>query len=191
MYSYRLKFSNPGGSSATFGNMPGGLSLTGNAKMEWGGTSATSRHPRLNTGDFVNGVSNSDQVSIALHDRKWSDARGKASGTIRETVHRLLNGGYFHDWSAFASTKFLGSGRAQDWLSLENFHNTIHVSLRSTPPLHVLSRSLSKQGLVGGFDGTNAENVRGQMSDPAVAAFDPIFWVHHWQALHRCVRRSS
>jgi hypothetical protein len=140
MYCYRLKYINPNHSPTTFGNLPGGLSLTG----EWGGTAATSRHPRLNTDDFVKGVSQSDLVSKALHDHKWPDAHGKASGVIRETVHRLLNGNYFHDWSAFASTKFLDSGRAQDWLSLENFHNTIHVSLRNIPTPHVLSHSLSE-----------------------------------------------
>lgn len=140
----------------TFGDLPEKLSLpTG-----WNTPIGTSRHPET-PANFNAGISNIQNVGAALNKPDWTTVDGpKSAGTIKEVVSRLINDKYFNNYSKFASTRYVHSGKPsdpqpRDWLSLENLHNAIH-------------------GFVGGFGAQS-----GQMSDPSVAAFDPIFWVHH------------
>lgn len=79
-------------------------------------------------------------------------------------------------------------------MSLEYIHNIIHVRLsnRLTFRLrHFLcSVLISLQNGTGGLYLSKADIPEspvgftglgvGQMSDPTVASFDPIFWLHHW-----------
>jgi hypothetical protein len=67
---------------------------------------------------------------------------GKSAGVIQENLSRLLNPTYFDTYARFASTRLSGFGEATTkvgkmlsqrtskptgWLSLEGFHNNIHV----------------------------------------------------------------
>ncbi|RMD41599.1 hypothetical protein DV735_g3553, partial [Chaetothyriales sp. CBS 134920] len=69
------------------------------------------------------------------------------------------------DYITFSSTATLPNQTSDSGLNIENVHNNIHNS-------------------IGGY---------GHMTDPTMAAFDPIFWLHHtnvdrqlalWQALY-------
>ncbi|RMZ79372.1 hypothetical protein DV738_g3367, partial [Chaetothyriales sp. CBS 135597] len=69
------------------------------------------------------------------------------------------------DWFTFSTTAVIPGQTSSSGTNIENVHNNIH-------------------GSIGGY---------GHMSDPTVAGFDPIFWLHHtnidrqlalWQALY-------
>ena len=51
--------------------------------------------------------------------------------------------------------------------------------------LNVVTTKLEVNGMAGSLEGLhngyhNYIGNGGQMSDPPVAAFDPVFWIHHW-----------
>jgi tyrosinase len=71
-------------------------------------------------------------------------------------VYRLFLPDYISSFSQFATTKYRTEVKATSYLSLEYIHNNIH-------------------NWTGGFD-----SYIGHMTEPAVAAFDPIFYMHHW-----------
>jgi hypothetical protein len=52
---------------------------------------------------------------------------GKSEGVISENVSRLMNDTYFDSYATFASTRYTNDLRAEEWLSLEALHNSIHV----------------------------------------------------------------
>ncbi|KAK7424587.1 hypothetical protein QQZ08_008597 [Neonectria magnoliae] len=105
-------------------------------------------------------------------------------GNLSDSVNRMLSKDYNHTWGTFASTKWINdANKGKDdkdkdesssaWLSLEYVHNNVH-------------------NITGGSNFDKGKGV-GHMSDVPVAAFDPIFWLHHcqidrllaiWQALH-------
>ncbi|KAL2675750.1 hypothetical protein Neosp_011941 [[Neocosmospora] mangrovei] len=70
-----------------------------------------------------------------------------------------------HTWGLFASKKWTREHRTGSNIfpSLEAIHDTVH-------------------GVTGGMD---FETGVGHMSSVPVAAFDPIFWLHHWFVLFR------
>jgi len=105
-----------------------------------------------------------------LQDTPWYS---KNPGTLADAVNRLFSPDYTPNWGTFASTKWNREQpqKATEWLSLEYIHNVLH---------NVTGGVSYKEGM-------------GHMSDVLVAAFDPIFWLHHcnidrltamWQALH-------
>ncbi|RKK99297.1 hypothetical protein BFJ71_g6299 [Fusarium oxysporum] len=74
----------------------------------------------------------------------------------------MFSEGYNSNWGQFASTKWIAEGKGCPntvYISLEYIHNNIH-------------------NLTGGSDYATG---MGHMSDVPVAAFDPIFWLHHVQ----------
>ncbi|KAJ4265994.1 hypothetical protein NW762_003967 [Fusarium torreyae] len=81
--------------------------------------------------------------------------------------------GYNTTWGQFASTKWIAEGNGcpeTGYISLGYIHNNIH-------------------NLTGGSDYATG---MGHMSDVPVAAFDPIFWLHHVQidrllAIRQCL----
>ncbi|KAH6869516.1 hypothetical protein B0T10DRAFT_418433 [Thelonectria olida] len=96
-------------------------------------------------------------------------------GTLADAVNRLFSPQYSDTWGTFASTKWFAES-AQDistgYMSLEYIHNNVH-------------------NLCGGSQANKAG--LGHMSDVPVAAFDPVFWLHHcnidrllsmWQSLN-------
>lgn len=92
-------------------------------------------------------------------------------GTLSDAVNRLFCDDYAPHWGTFASTKWVAEAEATEYLSLEYIHNNIH-------------------NIAGGVDFTSG---MGHLSDVPVAAFDPVFWLHHcnidrltamWQVTH-------
>ncbi|KAH7227272.1 hypothetical protein B0J15DRAFT_577507 [Fusarium solani] len=82
---------------------------------------------------------------------------GHNPGNLSEKVNRMMTD---YTWGLFASTKWRGEHRkdSNNFSSLEAIHNTVH-------------------GVTGG---TDFDTGVGHMSAVPVAAFDPIFWLHHW-----------
>ena len=79
------------------------------------------------------------------------------------------------------------------FMSLEYIHNIVHVSpSHNAMPLEVFLNCIANafQNASGGIylseDDVKPDPVgftglgAGHMSDVPVAAFDPIFWLHHW-----------
>lgn len=83
--------------------------------------------------------------------------------TLQEQVYRLFLSGSFDNFSQFATTVHGGQGPA-GWLSLELIHNCLHDWIGGIG---------WEKGVGGAKDGY------GHMTDLGVAAFDPIFWLHH------------
>jgi tyrosinase len=70
-------------------------------------------------------------------------------------VYRLITKGYTPTYNSFASTGFV-AGSPTTYASLESIHGNIHV-----------------------FTGGTGRSRTGHMTHVPVAAFDPIFWLHH------------
>ncbi|KAI1084788.1 common central domain of tyrosinase-domain-containing protein [Whalleya microplaca] len=104
---------------------------------------------------------------------EW-DQEVKPPGTLADAVNRMFSSEYNSTWGTFATTKWWAESEqslSTGYMSLEYIHNNIH-------------------NMTGG---TSLTDGLGHMSDVPVAAFDPIFWLHHcnvdrlvaiWQALN-------
>ncbi|KAI3326155.1 Di-copper centre-containing protein [Xylariaceae sp. AK1471] len=121
------------------------------------------------TVQWENGEVNNDKVAAALQSHDWYGDYGIDKIPIAEMTYRLFLPGYVKSYTEFATTKCKDTDRPATYLSLEFVHNNIH-------------------NWTGGMDA-----YVGHMSEPLVAAFDPIFWMHHsnvdrlfaiWQALN-------
>jgi len=136
---------------------------------------ATSRCPPPPTPEnlpqWVNGVEDNNQVVSALREHDWYESHMPDSHTFTDTlgeaVSRLFSVKYFSTYDSFASTRLYDPSPPPEYLSLEDIHNNIH-------------------------NWTGGENA-GHMGMIPVAAFDPIFWMHHanvdrqfaiWQTLN-------
>ncbi|KAI1113782.1 Di-copper centre-containing protein [Nemania sp. NC0429] len=126
--------------------------------------------------NWVNGMVDNKKVAEALEDHEWIGTLDTADNVpLAEMVYRLYVPYYVGNFSKFATTKYRTS---EDWsedepasfLSLEYIHNNIH-------------------NWAGGLDG-----YIGHMAEVPVAAFDPIFYMHHanvdrqfalWQAVNQ------
>jgi hypothetical protein len=93
---------------------------------------------------------NFDPITSNL--RGYSD---NFSNTLPEAVYRLITENYTPTYNSFASTGF-APGSPTTYTSLEDIHNSIHV-----------------------FSGGTGQTRTGHMTHVPVAAFDPIFWLHH------------
>ncbi|KAF3025861.1 hypothetical protein E8E14_014793 [Neopestalotiopsis sp. 37M] len=123
----------------------------------WNLTSGISRYGMVKNAngkwEGLQGVNNWEAVNDALVDPYWYSIQG---GQFREAVSRMFSPGYLQTWSEFATVK-KDKDKVVKFLSLEYIHNNLHNDS-------------------GGF---NAETGAGHMSDVPVAAFDPLFWMHH------------
>ncbi|KZT39063.1 Di-copper centre-containing protein [Sistotremastrum suecicum HHB10207 ss-3] len=187
----------PSGQTATISN-PLAAFKAPEAMGKWGiqavGSSpfdkarATSRYPPKGFSQpqdveaWVNGVQLNDLVRDALRGADWYQnpvgQPPKYPNNISEVVYRLFSEKYFSSYLTFASTNFVNEGGPADYLSLEAIHNNIHLW----------------SGGGGPRDKTN--HGAGHMSIVPVAAYDPIFWLHHnnidhyfavWQTLNQDV----
>ncbi|KZT39467.1 Di-copper centre-containing protein [Sistotremastrum suecicum HHB10207 ss-3] len=154
-----------------------GITASGGAPFDL--AKATSRCPLPDTprthDEWVNGYQDNDQVVINLRATQWYESSSKHQYTdsLGEAVYRLFSQNYFSSYDAFATTAYTRTLKnPPDYLSCEDIHNNIH-------------------NWVGGAGLGN--NDGGHMCDIAVAAFDPIFWLHHcnidrqfaiWQTLN-------
>ncbi|KAL2039327.1 hypothetical protein N7G274_007995 [Stereocaulon virgatum] len=94
---------------------------------------------------------------------------GNLTASLREAFYRVVT---MEDYEMFSTKKRLDNTRVQAWGSAESLHDKLHLWCG------------------GGYFG---EPAHGHMSWVPVAAFDPIFWLHHnnvdrlfaiWQTLH-------
>jgi tyrosinase len=100
---------------------------------------------------FVEGMDqNYDPITQSL--RGYS---GNFTNALPEAVYRLLMKNYTPTYNSFASTGFVPGFSLTTYTSLENIHGSIHV-----------------------FTGRTGPSI-GHMTHVPVAAFDPVFWLHH------------
>jgi tyrosinase len=100
------------------------------------------------------GVVDNAKITEALNSHPWYGTTDTIS--LGEMVYRLFSPKYITSFEQFATTKYKDPQAPAPYLSLEYVHNNIH-------------------NWTGGFD-----QYIGHMAEPAVAGFDPIFWMHHW-----------
>ncbi|KIL84922.1 hypothetical protein FAVG1_11792 [Fusarium avenaceum] len=156
----------------------------------WSKTSGTSRYGIFRAKDVseaekdpcrhftgLHGVSNCSQANERLATVHQNGPDGKSRwgtiesyskgqtwnpGSLTDAVNRMFSKGYNSTWGHFASTKWIAESEdcpETGYISLEYIHNNVH-------------------NLTGGSDYAAG---MGHMSDVPVAAFDPIFWLHHVQ----------
>ncbi|EFW99188.1 tyrosinase central domain containing protein [Grosmannia clavigera kw1407] len=131
--------------------------------IPWDMCIGTSRHGitlRDEERKWIEGVSINEKVDLSLAG-VHEDLNNL---TLKDAVFRLLTRDYTTKYVNFASTKHVAENlenapgdTAKGYLSLEQIHNSVH-------------------DFIGG--NTNRAG-RGHMSSVAVAAFDPVFWLHH------------
>jgi len=103
---------------------------------------------------WVDGANNWQAANVSLETADWSPSPD--AGPLGEAVYKLLTPDYSSSWESFETTLYTNSDPA-NFMSVEYIHNYIH----------------------GWTGGTSFETGIGHMTDPAVSAFDPIFWFHH------------
>lgn len=106
--------------------------------------------------EWAEGISDNKSVEEALnHGMAFKGNWREGGKTLVSDVYRLL--ATQRSYPAFSNTGWRPQGGVNrspaDYLSLEGIHNSVHV-------------------FVGGL-------AYGHMSENEVAAFDPIFWMHH------------
>jgi tyrosinase len=78
-------------------------------------------------------------------------------GLFPSGPYRLFTQASFSNYAAFATKKYQRAGKLTDFASLESVHDNVH----------------------GDTGGTSRGNT-GHMGHVPVAAFEPLFWLHHW-----------
>ncbi|KAF5660864.1 tyrosinase precursor [Fusarium heterosporum] len=194
-------FENPekkDGKPRAFGDMPEGktewnIGDDKGAGFPWSKCSGVSRYGIFTEGDSykgLEGVNNYTEANFIFNnfDKNWynpNDPKKQPDftppGTLADAVNRLFSSQYTDTWDTFASTKYWAESAQEvstGYLSLEYIHNNIHNLTGGS--------NLKAPGKIGGYG-------LGHMSDVPVAAFDPVFWLHHcnidrllamWQALN-------
>lgn len=120
---------------------------------------------------WVNGEINNDAVPGSI--LRSLKMKTELANPARDSVYRLLSNEYFKSYKYFATTYYYKKGRGtdqptdpdedptvKDYLSLEGIHNMIHNG-------------------IGGFS-NDTDPVEGHMTEVPWAAFEPLFWIHHW-----------
>ncbi|KAL2070465.1 hypothetical protein VTL71DRAFT_13491 [Oculimacula yallundae] len=132
----------------------GDFGITRNQGLLFNVAKATSKHPTTTNPrnpDFTSAWVNGDKQNWDTITGELRGARFVDSNTLPETVYRLFLEEYLPTYNAFSTTLQIRGQPPSQYSSLEDVHNQLH-------------------GFIGGS---------GQMGNPAVAAFDPIFWMHH------------
>ncbi|KAJ3941953.1 hypothetical protein N0V92_013830 [Colletotrichum tropicale] len=180
-------------------NIPGTQQSDGN-KLPWDKVSGVSRyglfrkdkieglHTERSDDNYtyrgLSGVNNAWQANTVFasmkKDNAWyppspaqKDWKFQGPGTLSDGVNRMFCPNYLKTYEEFASTKLYKDEKTRPcgYLNLEYIHNNVH-------------------NLTGG---NKWDLGMGHMSDVPVAAFDPVFWLHHcqidrlfalWQALN-------
>ncbi|KAL7900614.1 Monophenol monooxygenase [Trichoderma sp. SZMC 28014] len=159
MYRFRMPGGLPMGDSKH-----GDYRIDGNAEGPWDLCVGTSRHAISyydEKRNWVQGCTDADKVREALEGPLSHSTGSSDRLTLKDAVFRLLTDEYSTKYEHFASTKhkpeLLEGNEAKGYLSLESIHNSVH-------------------NFIGG---DNVVAGCGHMSSVPVAAFDPIFWLHH------------
>ncbi|KAL8832127.1 MAG: hypothetical protein Q9191_000449 [Dirinaria sp. TL-2023a] len=130
----------------------GQYGITDHEGKEYTKCKATSRQPRPYKPKDSQGEA--DWISGAIQDWKkiYGNIRGadfQNANTLPEAVSRLFS--YATSYTEFVTLGWQEGNPAKSYPSLEDVHDKLH-------------------GLIGG---------KGHMGNIAVAAFDPVFWLHH------------
>ncbi|KIL88341.1 hypothetical protein FAVG1_08420 [Fusarium avenaceum] len=198
-------FQNPekkDGKPRAFGDMPEGKTEWNiqddvSAGFPWSQCSGVSRYGIFTNedGKTFRGLEGNNNYTEANNifnnfDKNWYNPNNKEEkpdfkppGTLADAVNRLFSSKYTDTWDTFASTKYWAESAQEvstGYLSLEYIHNNVHNLTGGSNPTR------PKPGSIGGYG-------LGHMSDVPVAAFDPVFWLHHcnidrllamWQVLN-------
>ncbi|KAH7147138.1 hypothetical protein B0J13DRAFT_622059 [Dactylonectria estremocensis] len=189
----------PDGKPRPFGDMPKGKTkwaIPDNGKLPWSKCSAISRFGIFSedgesfTG--LDGFNNFTEANLTLNQfsKNWYNPfkdqekfKFAPPGTLSDAVNRMFSSKYTDTWDTFASTKWWEKSAQEistGYLSLEYIHNNVHNLTGGS------NYKKPEKGEIGGYG-------LGHMSDVPVAAFDPVFWLHHcnidrllamWQALN-------
>lgn len=126
--------------------------------LQYGKTKATSRWATsTDDSSWVDGFVDNEAIVKQLQALKWKETpQRKEIPSLAEAVYRLFTSKYLTNYAAFATARWIPRQVPTDYISLENVHNSIHTA-------------------TGGL-----RNAYGHMQSVPVAAFDPIFWIHHW-----------
>lgn len=128
---------------------------------QWSITKSTSRCVLPGSLGFVNGNNNMDLLMTNFKSAGWYNNKHTPDippyKTISDYVYGLLSWQYT-SFNSFATTAYdpVPDSNRYGWLSLEYLHNNLHNWIGGTGPSQI-----------------------GHMNDVPVAAFDPIFWLHH------------
>ncbi|KAL7936844.1 Monophenol monooxygenase [Trichoderma chlorosporum] len=157
MYSFRMPGGKPMGDPSY-----GDYRIDGNEDGPWDLCIGTSRHAISYYDEkrcWVQGRSDNEKVQKALEGPNVRVKTSKELLTLKDAVFRVLTHKYNHKYEHFASTKHEPKENpdATGYLSLESIHNSVH-------------------NFIGG---NNVSAGCGHMSSVPVAAFDPVFWLHH------------
>lgn len=163
------------------------LNDNANSDAQWDLCVGTSRHAISyydEKRNWVQGCTDADKVREALEGPLSHSTGSSDRLTLKDAVFRLLTDEYSTKYEHFASTKhkpeLLEGNEAKGYLSLESIHNSVHVRFL----IHLIQLLAHanedakhfRQNFIGG---DNVVAGCGHMSSVPVAAFDPIFWLHH------------
>ncbi|PVH87416.1 putative tyrosinase [Cadophora sp. DSE1049] len=135
---------------ATFGD----FGITRDQTLPFNVCKATSRHPSTfnsRSPDFTSAWVNGEKQNWDRITGELRGSRSVVSNTLPEAVYRLFLEEYLPTYNAFSTEGFVKGQPPTQYSSLEDIHGQLHV-----------------------FSGGS-----GQMGRVPVAAFDPIFWMHH------------
>ncbi|WYZ43577.1 hypothetical protein EsH8_VII_000013 [Colletotrichum jinshuiense] len=186
LYRYQLKVN---GEITKMGALPSPYTIDDviieeNKLYPWSKCSGTSRwaiNSSLPDESQSQGINNYESVNKAIAQHGWDNDPKNPDDPIHkirkhpvsDLVYRLLSN--VHDWASFSSTvtsQPRESKEWEQWISLEYIHNNLH-------------------GFIGGSGGF--QGGIGHMMNVPVAAYDPIFYMHHcnidrllaiWQVLN-------
>ncbi|RKK21179.1 hypothetical protein BFJ66_g17688, partial [Fusarium oxysporum f. sp. cepae] len=116
---------------------------------------------------MAQGINNYAAVSQAIDEHSWyvgevDEGKRLQNSQVCDLVHRLLTA--VPEYNNFSSTlirKHNGEKPWEQWVNLEYVHNNLH-------------------NWIGGSNGKLDGEGLGHISNVPVAAFDPIFYMHHW-----------
>ncbi|KAH6723255.1 putative tyrosinase [Leptodontidium sp. MPI-SDFR-AT-0119] len=132
----------------------GDYGITRDQSLPFNACKATSRHPVTSNSsnpNFTSAWVNGDQQNWDRITGELRGSRAVDSNTLPEAVYRLFLEEYMPTYNAFSTEGFVKGQPPAQYSSLEDIHGQLHV-----------------------FTGGS-----GQMGRVPVAAFDPIFWMHH------------
>lgn len=107
---------------------------------------------------------------------EWEKER---PGNLADAVNRMFSPDYNGKWTTFASTKWYAEDEAEvrtGYMSLEYIHNNIHNITGGYSLGKNVGDDPKKPPSPPDPNGIYGV---GHMCDVPVAAFDPIFWMHH------------
>ncbi|KAI9713808.1 MAG: hypothetical protein M1820_000538 [Bogoriella megaspora] len=174
----RYQLRDKSGKPELVGSLELPYTIEDNSPYPWSKCSGTSRWAVTDHNQhlWAPGINNWAKADDAISAHNWYHQSspappGLSTSAIGELVARMLTPGVLQSYRQFATTGYNAKDPWIAYLSLEYIHNNLH----------------------NWIGGTDLSDGAGQMGDVPVAAFDPIFWMHHcnidrlfaiWQTLN-------